>query len=266
LTSKLSRLALAATVAAGASGLVAVPAQAAVNNPTLTAVTGLTPESVTLNGVIDTGNVAPGTNYVFVYDTKKDFLANGGQFSDSAQFAPEVPDFAAASTSLVAVSEFAGCYPMLICANLGAIPLTPKTTYVYQLQTQPGGAGVASSSAYASTQSLDSQIGTFTTPGLGSIAVDGSVSVRGRTATVLLTDRSVMPARGTATLTVRVGRRTFGVRGLRFRLAENATGMLHVRLAPQVVRALRRHRLHGRVSVTVTTDQQTRARSVTLAR
>jgi hypothetical protein len=68
LTSKVSRAALIAAIAVGASGLVAASAQAAavttagvstanyyVNGPTVAGVSALTPESVVLNGAVDTG-------------------------------------------------------------------------------------------------------------------------------------------------------------------------------------------------------------------
>jgi hypothetical protein len=68
LTSKVSRAALIAAIAVGASGLVAASAQAAavttagvstanyyVNGPTVAGVSNLTPESVVLNGAVDTG-------------------------------------------------------------------------------------------------------------------------------------------------------------------------------------------------------------------
>jgi hypothetical protein len=68
LTSKVSRAALIAAIAVGASGLVAASAEAAavttagvstanyyVNGPTVAGVSDLTPESVVLNGAVDTG-------------------------------------------------------------------------------------------------------------------------------------------------------------------------------------------------------------------
>jgi len=68
LTGKVSRAALIAAAAIGASGLVAASAQAAavttagistanyyVNGPTVAGVSNLTPESVVLNGAVDTG-------------------------------------------------------------------------------------------------------------------------------------------------------------------------------------------------------------------
>ncbi len=64
MTSKLSRSALIAALAVGASGLVAVPAEAAngistanyyVNQPVVTGVTSITPQSAVLHGAVDTG-------------------------------------------------------------------------------------------------------------------------------------------------------------------------------------------------------------------
>jgi hypothetical protein len=62
LTSKLSRAALIAAIAVGASGLVAVPAEAAfqagtglVNQPIVTGASQITPESAVITGAIDTG-------------------------------------------------------------------------------------------------------------------------------------------------------------------------------------------------------------------
>jgi hypothetical protein len=62
LTSKVSRAALIAAIAVGASGLVAVPAQAAfqagtglVNQPIVTGASQVTPESAVITGAVDTG-------------------------------------------------------------------------------------------------------------------------------------------------------------------------------------------------------------------
>jgi hypothetical protein len=67
LTRKVSRAALAAGIAIGACGLVAVPAEAAdtlyfVNAPAVTGAESLTPESATVTGAVDTGG-APGTSF-----------------------------------------------------------------------------------------------------------------------------------------------------------------------------------------------------------
>lgn len=68
MTSKLSRSALIAAIAVGASGLVAVPAASAadtqyyVNSPVVSGATNVTPESVVLNGVVDTGG-SPGIEF-----------------------------------------------------------------------------------------------------------------------------------------------------------------------------------------------------------
>jgi hypothetical protein len=71
LASKFTRTALIAVSALGASGLAAVSAEAAaptiptalVNQPAVSGVTNLTPESATLTGVIDTGG-SPGSTFV----------------------------------------------------------------------------------------------------------------------------------------------------------------------------------------------------------
>lgn len=61
MTRKISRSAIIAAVAVGASGLVAVPAASAadtqyyVNSPVVTGVSNLTPESVVVHGAVDTG-------------------------------------------------------------------------------------------------------------------------------------------------------------------------------------------------------------------
>lgn len=74
--SKVSRAALAASVALGTCGLVAASADAAdtlyfVNGPVASSVAKLTPESATLSGTVDTGGTGRGTFY----------LAAGGQLS-----------------------------------------------------------------------------------------------------------------------------------------------------------------------------------------
>ncbi len=66
MTSKAPRVVLTAAVACGALALGAIPAQAAdtqyfVNSPNVLPATGVTPESVTLSGVIDTGG-SPGSS------------------------------------------------------------------------------------------------------------------------------------------------------------------------------------------------------------
>jgi hypothetical protein len=67
MTIKVSRVALVVGVAIGASGLVAIPAQAAdtlyfANAPAVTGATAVTPESATLTGAVDTGGT-PGTPF-----------------------------------------------------------------------------------------------------------------------------------------------------------------------------------------------------------
>jgi hypothetical protein len=175
LTSKFSRIAVAAACAAGLSGLVAVPADAAVNTPVVTPATSITPESAMIGAAIDTGNLAPGTSYTFEYDTLSDWNAGG----DNALFAG--PFFADASPSLAFVSTEIGCFPAATCTPENT-PLTPGTTYVYSIQSQPGVSG-----SYFATQTLTSINGQFTTPSLGAIAVKSKVAAvaRGRAAIVL---------------------------------------------------------------------------------
>ena len=170
MTSKLSRIALAATCAAGLSGLVAGPA-AAVNNyvtqPVVTGVSSLTPESAVLSGAIDTGGdpavtfaAAPADPYsfggltitapailngiplnlgffstaLFEADPVSDYTASGDQFGGETVTAPtvEVPT----TTGLTAVSAEVGAYPA--AATPGSSPLTPGTTYVYLVVEQVG--------------------------------------------------------------------------------------------------------------------------------
>jgi hypothetical protein len=66
LKTKLSRVALAVGIGLGTYGLIAVSAEAAdtlyfVNAPVLTGSSGLTPESATLSGIVDTGGTPGGT-------------------------------------------------------------------------------------------------------------------------------------------------------------------------------------------------------------
>jgi hypothetical protein len=170
LTSKLSRIALAATCAAGLSGLVAGPAAAAnnyVTQPVVTGVSSLTPESAVLSGAIDTGGdpavtfaAAPADPYSFggltitapsilngiplnlgFYSTAQfeadplsDYVASGDQPGPDTVTAAtvEVPT----TTGLSAVSGEVGAYPA--ATSTGSSPLHPGTTYVYLVVQQVG--------------------------------------------------------------------------------------------------------------------------------
>ncbi len=73
MTRKVSRAALAAGIAIGACGLVAVPAEAAdtlyfVNAPAVTGASSITPESATVTGAVDTGG-SPGTDFTVAANT-----------------------------------------------------------------------------------------------------------------------------------------------------------------------------------------------------
>jgi hypothetical protein len=246
LTRLVSRLALIGTCAIGLSGLVAVPAEAA-NAPAVSPVTQITPESAVLNGVVDTGNVLPGTTYTFEYDTLADWNAGG----DNAQFAPEVPGEVDASTSLAAVSVPIGCHPASVCNNTGEIPLTPGTQYVYFLDSQPGASG-----SYLNTVSLVSAEGMFTTPKLGSVKVSATALVAHGAAWISVTDASPMAAKGTVKLSLHG--KTVGK--AKFKLKPNATATVKVALPASLLVAGTKLKLTG----TTSTDQPVKGGTVTL--
>jgi hypothetical protein len=170
LTSKFSRVALAATCAAGLSGLVAGPAEA-INNyvtqPVVTGASALTPESAVLTGAIDTGgdpavtfNASPASPFavgglsvtapanlngiplgvgfystaLFEADPLTDYTAAGNQPGPETVTAAnvEVPT----TTGLSAVSAEIGAYPA--ASGNGSSPLTPGTEYVYWVVEQAG--------------------------------------------------------------------------------------------------------------------------------
>jgi hypothetical protein len=172
LTRKLSRAALVAGLAAGATGLVAVPAEAATNYVTQPSVGGasqVAPESAVLTGVVDTGG-DPGTaitaasatspftfgglsvtgssilngfpvnqgfysTVLFEADPLSDYTANGGQPGPDSVLAAtvEVP----IAAGLTPVRATIGGTQAAAQQN-GSSPLTPGTKYVYFIQQQTG--------------------------------------------------------------------------------------------------------------------------------
>jgi hypothetical protein len=266
LTRLVPRIALIASLAAGACGLVATQAAEAdttVNAPVITGVTGITPESATLHGVIDSGDIAPGSDYVFEYDTLADYKANSNQFGDNAGFTPDVPGFVTNNTGLIVVNGPAGCYPVASCANLGGIPLSPGTTYVYQLQSQPGTAA----GTYSSTESLSSPVGTFKTPALGTVKVAKKATVSGNSASIALTDSSVEKAAGTYAVTVKLKGKSHKVASGKFSIAAGAVKSISAKLTKSelaLVKSLKLTKLTAKVALTTTTDQKAPTASVTV--
>ena len=169
---KLSRAALIAGLAVGASGLVAVPAEAATNyvsQPSTSGASNVKPESAVLNGVVDTGG-DPGTaisaataaspfifggqtitsssilngfpvnqgyfaTVLFEADPVSDYTANGNQPGPNTVLAAavEVP----ITTGLSSVHAMIGGTQSIAQQN-GSSPLTPGTKYVYFVQEQTG--------------------------------------------------------------------------------------------------------------------------------
>lgn len=249
--------ALIASCAIGACGLVAVPAAEAQtsNAPVITPATSITPESATLNGVVDSGSLLPGTDYVFEYDTLSDYNKSGKQFGDDANFAPDVPGYVDANTGLWAISEKAGCYPVSVCNAQGEIPLQPNTTYVYQLQAQAGTAA----GAYYATEALDSPIKSFKTPALGNINLGKTAKVSGNRASENITDSSVETAKGTWKVTVKVKRKTYKLGNGKFSIQSHATKTVTLKLSKAVTAALKAakgHKLTAKVALTTSTDQK----------
>ena len=170
MASKVSRAALIAGLAIGASGLVAVPAEAVnsyVTQPVVTGVSSLTPESAVVSGAIDTGGDPASTftasaaspfavgglsitasgnvngfpvnqgfysTVLFEADPLSDYVASGNQPGGETVTAAtiEVPT----TTGLSPVSTQLGVYPA--ASAQGSSPLTPGTRYVYWLVQQAG--------------------------------------------------------------------------------------------------------------------------------
>lgn len=210
MTSKLSRLALAAVCTAGVSGLVAGPAAAAnnyVTQPVVTGVSSVTPESVVASGAIDTGGdpavtfsasaanpysfggltiTAPSilngiplnlgfySTALFEADPLSDYTAAGNQPGPETVTAAavEVPT----TTGLSAVSSELGAYPA--ATSSGSSPLTPDTEYVYWVVQQAGETDLATTVNEYSPSDLANWLagsGTITTDGFASSsAVSGS--------------------------------------------------------------------------------------------
>jgi len=172
LTGKFSRAALVAGLAIGASGLVAVPAEAATNyvtQPSVSGVSNVTPESAVLNGVVDTGGdpgtaitAASSTNplifgglsvtgssildgfpvnqgyystVLFEADPLADYKANGDQPGPDTVIAATVD--VPISTGLSSVHATIGGTQAVAQQN-GSSPLTPGTKYAYFIQQQTG--------------------------------------------------------------------------------------------------------------------------------
>ena len=253
MTSKFARLAVLASCALGASGVVAAPALAAAPPPpTIAPATAITPESAVLNGVISTGTP---TSYTFEYDTVTDWKAGG----DNASFAG--PFFVDASTGPQQVSAPIGCYPSLTC-GLDGTPLTPNTTYIFQLQAQPGVTG-----KYYYTTALSSSYGYFKTDKLGKIVLVSSVlPVKKGVASVTLKCSSKWPCKGSLKLTARIKHKTVTCGSAKFSLHGNKKATEHVQLAGKCRAALSKsHKLKGSIAITTTTDQPSVHKKVTFS-
>ncbi len=177
MTSRFSRIALAATCTAGIGGLVAGPAAAAVNNyvvqPAVTGVSSLTPESAVLSGAIDTGGdpavaFSVSTTNPLVFGgltisggsaTPSTEILNGiplnaGYFSTALFEADPLSDYTASGNQAgpetvtaanVEVPTTTGLSPVNAeigaypaATSTGTSPLTPGTQYVYWLVEQVG--------------------------------------------------------------------------------------------------------------------------------
>lgn len=243
MTSQFTRLAVLAACALGASGVVAAPAFAAAPPPpTIAPATAVTPESAVLNGTISTGTP---TSYTFEYDTVTDWNAGG----DNASFAG--PFFVDASSGPQAVSAPIGCYPMLTC-GLDGTPLAPNTTYVFQLQAQPGVTG-----KYYYTTALSSSLGYFKTDKLGKISLVSTVlPVKHGVASVGLKCSSKYPCSGSLKLTARIKHKAVTCGSAKFALKANKHGTFAVKLASSCTKALRKTgKLTASIAVVATTDQ-----------
>ena len=203
MASKVSRAALIAGLAIGASGLVAVPAEAAnsyVTQPAVTGVSSLTPESAVLSGAIDTGGDPASTftasasspfavgglsvtasgnlngfpvgqgfysTVLFEADPLSDYVASGNQPGGETVTATtlEVPTGAGLSP----VSAEIGAYPA--ASAQGTTPLTPGTKYVYWLVEQAGETDAATTVNEYSAADLASWVA-----GTGSLTANGFAS------------------------------------------------------------------------------------------
>lgn len=214
MASKVSRATLIAGLAIGASGLVAVPAEAAnsyVTQPVVTGVTSITPESAVLSGAIDTGgdpgvafsasaaspfavgglsittsgnlngfpvNLGYYSTVLFEADPLSDYVASGDQPGGETVTAAtiEVPD----GPGLAPVNSEIGGYPAASATT--SSPLTPGTKYVYFLVQQAGETDQATTVNEYSATDLTNWVagsGTMTANGFAS---SSSVSSSGASA------------------------------------------------------------------------------------
>ncbi len=251
MTSRFSRIALAAACAAGLSGLVAGPAAATINTPVVTPATSITPESAVIGAAIDTGNVAPGTSYTFEYDTLSDYNAGG----DNAQFAG--PFFVDASTGLQFVTAPIGCYPSITC-GLSSTALTPDTEYVYFVQTQPGVSGT-----YSNSVGLQSANGEFKTGSLGALTLGSTkLAVARGKAAVSLRCTSSMPCQGT--LAIIVGHKSIAAGKFSVPAGGRAFATARLKAAGKAALAKAGGTLQAKLAVASTTDQKNISKAVTL--
>ena len=100
MTSKVSRAVLIASLAVGASGLVAVPAEAAngvatanyyVNNPSIGSAVNITPESAVVNAAVDTGgspeSLIPVPSTGLLWNATAGITITGEQWNDGTAVA-----------------------------------------------------------------------------------------------------------------------------------------------------------------------------------
>jgi hypothetical protein len=254
LKSKFTRLAVIASCALGAGGVVAASAQAAaIAPPTLSAATLITPESAVLNGVINTGNKP--TSYTFQYDTLSDWKAGG----DNATYTN--PLLVPASTSPVAVSAPIGCYPALTCPPDGSeSPLQPNAIYEFQLSVQPGVTGSCPTCKYYYSTVLASRFGYFKTGKLGQIVlVSTTLPVVHGKAAVTLKCKGLFPCSGKLKITAKVHKKTVTCGSGKFSLTGNKQKTLKVKLAHKCLAAIAKTtglKLPAKLIGTATTDQK----------
>ncbi len=248
--SKFSRFALAATCAAGFSGLVAVPAQAQ-SAPAVGPVMSITPESAVITGAVDTANLAPGTSYTVEYDTTSDWNAG----ANSAMFAG--PFFIDASGAVQFVTVPIGCFPAASCTP-DETALTPGTSYTYLIQSQPG----VSAGNGSAAETLNSITGTFKTGSLGAVVLKSStLKVMGGKAQVMLKCTSSVPCEGTGVIAAGSSKLAAG----KYKVAADSTRSVWLALTGTgKAKAASGGAVSAQLELTSTTDQKNLKTTVTI--
>lgn len=256
--SKVTRVALLATLAFAVCGLIAGSALAQ-STPALTLAGNVGAEVATLTGAVDTGSLVNGVAsegtacYTVEYDTVADFgtFATPG-LGETEQFTPPVCTLTPGS-GIQLVQATIGCFPANSCIGF-TLALTPGTEYQAVIYVSYPVTGTA-----AAVQVNSPEL-TFTTKALGTLTVGSpTLAVKGNKASVKLVCASSQPCKGALHLSSAMNGKSVVCASTTPSLVANSSKLVEVSLSSRCKAALMANKsqsISGHVSLTVTTDQK----------